>query len=311
MTLKDSGIAPGSGRPPHSEVAALRDMLAAFAANSAGSAAAMRTLQKSDPAQFARAAVRLLGSAEASHGLKVMAQFVASDRPIIDALLLQDEIPLAEAVVATRRLSAVEANFDAWMIRKIFHDFVEVGHIPASVALRLLELLDQSSKSCAKLAPQLIRFVQHPSKQVRSKSVLLLGRGNLNLKRTLEYLSSGEPRVRANALESLWDHKDAGTRGILLAWSQDPNSRVMVNALVGLCRLGDGSAPGRLAALADAEDPVTRAGAAWGMGQVRCKDVVIEFRATLGKLAGDSDQKVRDMARSSLERLMLPTATES
>jgi hypothetical protein len=302
MTQKDSEIEQASTPQRDDQVAGLTSILAAFAAKSAGSAAGMRTLQKSDPGRFARAAVRLLGSAEPSHGLKVVAQFVASDRLIIDVLLLNDKVPLSEALVATRRIVDVEANFEVLMIRKVFQDFVEVDHVPAPVALRLLELVGHAS-SCSKLTPLLIRFVQHPSKQVRSKSVLLLGRGNLNLKRTLDYLSNSEARVRANAVESLWDHKDADTNRIFLAWSQDPNSRVMVNALVGLCRLGDSNAPARLAALADSGDAVTRAGSAWGMGQVVRPDVLILFTVALDRLAGDSDQKVQIMARASLEKL--------
>ena len=304
MTGKDSGTAPAARPQRDDQIAGLIHVLAAFAAHSAGSAAAMRAMQKNDPGRFAHAAVRLLGSAQASHGLKVMAHFVALDGQIIDTLLLNDRIPLSEAVTATRRISEAEPLFPIRMIRKVLEDFTR--GCPAPTALRLLELIDNATSSYSKLTPFLIRFVQHPSKQVRSKSVLLLGRGNLNLKRTLEFLSSSEARVRANAVESLWDHKDTEAHRILVAWSQDPNSRVVVNALVGLCRMGDPGSLARLIALADSEDPVTRAGAAWGMGQMRPTDLGAEFRAVLDRLAVDLDEKVQKMARSSLEKLQPP-----
>jgi hypothetical protein len=46
----------------------------------------------------------------------------------------------------------------------------------------------------------------------------------------------------------------------------DPAQRVVINALVGLCRIGDNEAPKRLIALAQSPDAVARAGAAWGKG---------------------------------------------
>ena len=296
----DPSIAEAS-RDEHK--AALRDGLAAFVAGPASSPAVMRNLQKGDPGLFAFAALRLLGSAEPSQGLKVVARFVASDDLTIDTLLTSDETSLPEAGAATSRLNEVDSSFDVRMLRRVLQDFGEVGDIPTPLALRLLQILDQGPNSCSKLTSPLIRFMRHPSEKVRSKSVLLLGRGNHNLRRTLEYLSSQEARVRANAVESLWGHQGEDTRRVLVECAQDPNQRVMLNALVGLCRMGDSKSATRLITLAASENPVIRAGAAWGMGQLNRADVVAEFSAALATLSEDSDQKVQNMARKSLEAL--------
>ncbi len=260
----------------------------------------MRGLQKSDPGSFVRAATLLLGSVEASAGAKVLAGLAAPDPMVIEILLREEQIPLAAAARAATHLVNADPLFDIRLARRVIPDRGEV--IPVPIAMRLLRILDKAS-DCSRLTSHLIKFVTHQSQHVRSKSVLLVGRGNLSLSRCRQFLSSPEPRVRANAVESLWDHPDAGTHKILMQCSQDPHQRVAVNALVGLCRLGDAKAPAQLVRLALSDNPVARAGAAWGMGQVSRPEVAVDFSAALQTLAADPEQKVQKMARASLEKL--------
>ncbi len=297
----DSGIT--STDPPKSNIqSAIEEALAAFGDDQTGSTASLRALQKQEPLEFARSAVPLLASEDASPGQKAVAELTATTGPIADVLLLHREIPVPTAAAVIKRLNAVDPLFEIRMIRKVIQDHREVNAIPLPIALRLLKILDKSS-DCSRLTNHLIQFVRHPSQHVRSKSVLLMGRGNLNLNRTKEYLLNPVARVRANAVESIWDHPDAGIRGALQECSRDSNQRVAVNALVGLSRLGDVEASRRLAGMAKSADPVARAGAAWGMGHVNRPEMAAEFRAVLGILSGDSESKVRDMARRSLEGL--------
>jgi HEAT repeat protein len=296
--IVDSGT-PTANPPKTGTAAAMEEALAAFSGD-AGGAAALRALQKRDPLEFARAAIQVLASGEPSPGLKVVAELVASSGLIVDLLLLQGEIPVPTAAAALKGVSVTDPLFEIRMIRKVIQDYGEVGSIPPGIALRLLKILDKTS-DCSRLTNHLIQFVRHPSQHVRSKSVLLMGRGNVNLNRTKEYLLSPVPRVRANAVESIWDHPDAGIRKTLQESSRDSSQRVAVNALVGLSRLGDMEASRRLAGMAKSQDPVARAGAAWGMGHVNRPEMAAEFRAVLELLAGDPDSKVADMARRSLE----------
>jgi len=296
----DSGTT--STDPLKSDIqAAIEEALAANASDPTGSAASLRALQKQDPLEFARSAVQVL-TAEEHPGQKAVAELVATTGPVADVLLRQREIPVPVAAAVIKRLNAVDPLFEIRMIRKVIQDHREVNAIPLPIALRLLQILDKAS-DCSRLTNHLIQFVRHPSQHVRSKSVLLMGRGNLNLNRTKEYLLNPVARVRANAVESIWDHPDAGIRGALVECSRDSNQRVAVNALVGLSRLGDMEASRRLAGMAKSEDPVARAGAAWGMGHVNRPEMAAEFRAVLEILAGDAESKVRDMARRSLEGL--------
>jgi HEAT repeat protein len=165
----------------------------------------------------------------------------------------------------------------------------------------VLALVDAIS-DCLLLGSNLSRFLNHPSDRVRSKAALMLGRSNWNLTRIESLLASDDHRLRANAVESLWGHRHADVQNILWDATQDPCGRVVVNALLGLCQVGDRKAYSRLAELAETSDPALRSGAAWAMGEIGDP----EFGDTLEKLVQDADVKVSDMARKSQKKLRGP-----
>jgi HEAT repeat protein len=114
------------------------------------------------------------------------------------------------------------------------------------------------------------------------------------------FLETGDDRQRANAVESLWGHvSQESVRKLLWEATRDRNRRVVVNALLGLCKGGDRPAFTRLEALADSPDSVTRAGVAWAMGELEAP----EFAAVLEKLEQDADEKVRSMAARVRKKL--------
>jgi HEAT repeat protein len=176
-----------------------------------------------------------------------------------------------------------------------------IGAVLSPVALRVLGVVDKIS-DCALLAPNLIQFQRHPCAKVRSKAALMLGRCNLNVHRVECLLDSDDARQRANAVESLWGYSNEKVRTILWNATQDSCSRVVLNALVGLCQGGDREAYRRLAELANEPDPVVRSGTAWAMGQIGDP----EFGEALEKLEQDVDAKVRDMAAKSRKKLHVP-----
>jgi HEAT repeat protein len=116
-------------------------------------------------------------------------------------------------------------------------------------------------------------------------------------------LASDDNRQRANAVESLWGYDNERVRAILWQATNDSCSRVVVNALVGLCQLRDRKAYERLVELAEEFDPVVRSGGAWGMGEIGDP----EFAPVLDKLAAeDIDANVRAMAAKSRAKLRMP-----
>ncbi|HEY4363635.1 MAG TPA: HEAT repeat domain-containing protein [Bryobacteraceae bacterium] len=175
----------------------------------------------------------------------------------------------------------------------------DVRNTNPEMVLRALRLVDSISDG-SRLTSYLVQLLRHPSPQVRSKATLLLGHANLNINRVRGFLLSSDTRLRANAVESLWGHAGReNVRQLLWEASRDRNNRVMVNALLGLCKAGDRGAFARLAALSDSPNPRVRSGAAWAMGETG--DAA--FAATIEKLAQDTDEGVAGIAARARKKL--------
>jgi HEAT repeat protein len=180
----------------------------------------------------------------------------------------------------------------------------DVRAVSADTALRVLSLVGAFS-DCSRLSTFLVQLMRHPSPQVRSKAALLLGRSNLNLSRIKSFLASDDARLRANVLESMWGYRDPRLVSILWEATKDKHGRVAINALVGLCRMGERDAYDRLKELAGSTEAAVRAGAAWAMGELG----ETEFAGPLSELMKDGEENVRSMAAKSLKRL--PVAAEA
>lgn len=291
----------GSGPAPDDMTTAFLE--ATFSSKPTQAATAIRQLQASDPCGFLRAAVSLLAAKTGkSPGLQYVAGLVTAGNLLIDPLLDENAMPLDSALSLARNLAAAEPILDARLLCKLLSNAGgEVKAIPAPAALRVLTLTGAIS-DCSRLTSFLIQFLRHPSPDVRSKAALLLGRANLNLPRVRNFLNSSDARVRANAVESLWGHDASGVEVILREAVNDTSARASINALLALCRAGDGEAFDRLCRMAGSQDPLRRGGAAWAMGESGAP----EFAASLDKLAEDENEKVRAMAQRSRKKLREP-----
>jgi hypothetical protein len=163
-------------------------------------------------------------------------------------------------------------------------------------ALRLVPALCDYSI----LIPWLRTLCGHSDARVKSRAVKLLCQlrpSSGQIRRTLE---SRDDRVRASAIEALWNprmtRKDQEVRNILQAAVNDPSHRVVANALVGLYLLGDREALQKMIELCEAKNHLFRAAMAWAMG------VVEDLRAVpaLQRLAQEPSFIVRQRAANSL-----------
>ena len=217
----------------------------------------------------------------------------------IDRLLDWRALGTEEAVSLARSLGSAEPQLDVRLMRKLLGSAGgDAGFIPTEAALRALRLVESISDG-SRLTAYLIQLLRHPSGQVRSKAALLLGRANLNLARIREFLAADDPRLRANAVESLWGQRGPEAKAVMWQAAKNPHVRTAINALVGLCQAGDAEARTKLVELAASTDAAQRSGAAWAMGQLGDP----EFSAALETLSQDGDQKVRNMALRSGKRL--------
>jgi len=282
--------------------ASLKQAVEGFTDNRTEAINAIRHIQEQDSTEFVLAAARLLKAPSVGRAAgEYIAGLISSSNSVVDPLLDQ-RASLETALSLARAMAEGEPLLDARLMRKMLDNAAgNVAAIATGVALRVLWLLDKFS-DCSRVTPHLMQLARHPAAEVQSKAALLLGRGNLNLMRVKRFLGSDDGRLRANAVESLWGLNIPQARQLFREAAADPNRRVAINALVGLCKAGDRSAGLKLIELSGSDDPIVRRGAAWAMGQVGDPG----FAATLEALSQDEDEQLRNMAIKSRELLHVP-----
>jgi hypothetical protein len=171
---------------------------------------------------------------------------------------------------------------------------------------RLMDILSDISDA-ARVFPSIVRLLRHPNPHIRSKAVLMIGRQSRSAQWVRHRLSDTDPRIRANALEALWNVDTAEARELLETLVHDPNNRVAGNALLGLYRLGDTRAIPEILNLAGHPSPLFRSTAAWVMGEIGDP----RFTDALGSLLRESDAVVRKRAFSALGKLRAAVARGS
>jgi hypothetical protein len=135
----------------------------------------------------------------------------------------------------------------------------------------------------------------------------MIGRQSGSAQWVRHRLSDSDSRIRANALESLWNVDTAEARNLLEALIHDPNNRVAGNALLGLYRLGHTQVIPEILNLVDHQSAVFRSTAAWVMGETRDP----RFGEALASLLRDVGATVRKRAFSALGQIRAAAARES
>jgi hypothetical protein len=168
---------------------------------------------------------------------------------------------------------------------------------------RLMDILDEISGG-TRILPSLLRLLRHANPHIRSKAVLMIGRSSPGVRWVERRLADEDPRVRANAIESMWGMDRPDARALLQRAMDDSNNRVAGNAILGLYMIGDCSTIPVLLKMAESEMALTRSTAVWVMGETgdpRFLDVVAERLC-------DSDPMVRKRAFWALSRVKAAVA---
>jgi len=284
----------------------LRHAVDLFTVRRANAIAAIRSLQAKDPANFVLAAARLVThpATERLPGAEYVGGLISRDDSLIDLLVDDEALTHEEALKMVERMAPSRLMLEVRLMRKMLENADGLGAaIPMGVALRVMSMVEAIS-DCSRVTLYLSQLERHPSAEVRSKAALLLGRGNINVGRVRRFLASQDARLRANAVESLWGMNTEQARALFLEASQDPNRRVAINALVGLCRAGEAQARRKLVDLAHGQDPLSRRAAVWAMGKLGDP----EFAEILAAFKDDPDENMRKMAAQSLTMLRPPSA---
>lgn len=251
-----------------------------------------------NPEAFYRNSIVLLSNPEESRGFQHLAVLLVSNGLLLRALC---DLNLSQDGAMALGRSAARANpiADVELARALADSNGNPGGpVPPEAAPRIMEILSEISDG-SRIAPSLMRLMRHSNPNIRSKAVLMIGRGNVSVKWVRSRLSEADPRIRANAIECLWGVESPEAQMLLRFAVADSDNRVVGNALFGLYQIGDCSVIPAVVKMAGDESPLLRLTAAWVMGETgdpRFTEIVVRMMV-------DPDTTVRKNAFAALGRI--------
>ncbi len=203
---------------------------------------------------------------------------------------------LREAAVVAQTAMEESRGFDDDLIQFIKSARVDA---PDSInqAVRLLSVLESV---CAPdwLVLRLLDL-KHSEARICSKVTLILGRLTGSPKWLRARLKDKDPRIRANAIESLWNVRTVGLDEVLLEAARDPHHRIAANAALGLYKLGDVAAVRILYSMLRHQDELFRRAALWAIDQVPDS----RYLAIVENIAAHSHSEEQSAAERVLKHL--------
>jgi hypothetical protein len=272
----------------------------------------IRQLLDEDRAAFLRNALQVLRNEIDSPGAQHLVGLLVANGLLLP-VLCDPALGRERALAFAQAAAHLDPDVDLALARALADNAGETEH-----HARLMEILGVISDGI-RIFPSLVRLLRHPNPHIRSKAVLLIGRGNRSPKWIRQRLADTDPRIRANAAEALWDVRTAEARELLQSLVRDSNNRVAGNAILGLYRLGDPAMIPEIAAMARHDSALFRATAAWVMGEtgdprftetvaglLREPNAVVRKRAfaALGSLRAAAGQAARGPRRRLSARLL-------
>src|SRR5438105_5455698 len=283
---------------------ALNRIFAEFASNPVAAGMSMRRLLETDREQFFRKSLPLLRAAPETQAFNYLLTLLLMNDLLLEQLSNPALFSFSEAVTLARQLLRIEPLLDVKMVRALL-DTKDVSSreeferkANSERGIRLLEIMAAISDG-ARILPVMAQLLHHPNSRVRSKAALLVGRSNKNYKWVEQCMTEDDPRVRANALESLWGVDSEGTRSVFWAASTDPDNRVAGNAAYGLYQMGDAASIQLIMRMIDHPQSDFRLTPVWVMGETGDP----RFLAVLARLLSDSESQIRSAVFRAIGKL--------
>ena len=259
----------------------------------------MRRRLEKDPPGFLRAACRILKANSTGPGADYLMELLWGNPVLFGSLIDARLLPLEAAIAFAKRWVAYDPMLDIKLLHMGFPtDGGAVRDVDIVRARRVLALVNELPPSRHILFP-LVSLLRSPDAQVRSKAATLYGRTSHNAEWVRGRLGEADARVRANAVESLWGEDSDAAQAVLKEASRDHHHRVAANAWIGLDKMGARDVVASLKRMAESEDPMARAAAAFAMGRTGHA----EFKPVLEQLLKDSSPHARSQALRALVRM--------
>jgi hypothetical protein len=258
----------------------------------------MRRLLEKDAHGFLQSACRILKVCSERPGVASMLDLLWSSPVLLSSLIDPAMLSLPAAAALAMRWVALDPMLDIKLLEIGFPSGEIEGETVAEAGWkRALEIVAELPPNRHLLQP-LAKLLRSPDPYVRSKAALMYARASDNLEWVRKMLADPDVRVRANAVEGLWETKIASAGAVFREATLDPDHRVRINALLGLHYMGDTGVDVRAALekIAGAPNPGARAAAAFAMGRI--KDAI--YVPVLESLLKDGEQQVRRQALQAL-----------
>jgi hypothetical protein len=284
---------------------ALKALVHGFERDAKGNRDLIRELLDNDRRAFYSTTIEILKSGDDSPGAQYLVALLVANDLLLPALCdpaLTRERALSLARAALHVDSAADVKLASLLADCVDGD----GPVPPENTGRMLDILGEISDG-TRILPSLMRLMRSSNPHLRSKVVLIIGRGSRNVTWAQKRLSEGDHRVRANAVEALWAVDTEEARNLLRFAAHDQNNRVAGNALIGLYSLGDCSAIPEILKMATHDSSLFRSTAAWAMGETGDP----RFIETLAGLLRETNNVVRKRGFAALARIKAAVARTS
>ena len=298
------GTCPDAGNSVEETKATLQALLRTFDQQPGKCRTLIRELLSEDQEAFYAAAIHALKHREESRGYRHLIS-VLMGRDMLLRALCDRSLGREQAAALLGAALQIDSMADVNLANALASR-AESEQTPAHDLARLMEIIGEASKH-TRIPPSLRHMVRHPDPYLRSKAVLMLGRDNRSAAWLQNRLAEVDPRIRANAVESLWGYDSNDARELLRSACLDPNNRVAGNAALALYRLGEVAAIAQTVKMAAHDSPLFRASAAWVMGETADP----RFAEMLVRMLGDASDMVRKRALAGLQRIKAARTRQS
>ncbi len=203
------------------------------------------------------------GESQSEQQRRELIRVLSKGKSLASLIADTNQFDLRQACRVTKIALEEDPDFDKKLV-----DLVKSG--TASAPEQIVRVLTVLETVCA--PPRLLAHIlhlKHLEGRVRSKLTLMVGRLTRDPQWLRQQLEDQNPRIRANAIEGLWDVRAEGLEDLLRTALHDPHHRVAANAALALHKIGDVSTVSRLYAMLRHSDEMFRRAALWAVGQAR------------------------------------------
>lgn len=256
--------------------------LHAFADSAMAARIALSKIYDEQPGAFLDRAVPVLKTDQDSPGFQYLMAFLLSKNLFRQVLFDPAVLSVEEAAGVLKATKRIEPGIEPRLVNEL-----STGGTALQL-VRLMEILVHMPNSSS-LLPLLTKLMRYPDSYVQSKAALLIGRLNQNIEWVRQRLADPDPRVRANAIESLWGETGSEALSVFEECAKSPENRLAGNAIVGMYLAGQPKALRLAAALTESTSDTARLTGYWVMSFLGDN----RFQQILADSIGSSDQKSR------------------